>query len=97
MTLVQSIETLIDEMSLEEKAGQLTCLPAARSRATAAAANPDQVELNETEQADAVRKGLVGSLFNGSNAGWHRRMQQVSAHVWLRQAVLRCAAKAFAS
>ena len=78
MTLVQSIETLIDEMSLEEKAGQLTCLPAARSRATAAAANPDQVELNETEQADAVRKGLVGSLFNGSNAGWHRRMQQIA-------------------
>ncbi len=31
------------------------------------------------------------------DAVWHRRMQQVSAHVWLRQAVLRCAAKAFAS
>lgn len=78
MTLVRSIEALICEMSLEEKAGQLTCLPAARSRATAAAANPDQIELNETEQADAVRTGLVGALFNGSSASWHRRMQQIA-------------------
>lgn len=78
MTLVRSIEALICDMSLEEKAGQLTCLPAARSRATAAAANPDQIELNETEQADAVRTGLVGALFNGSSASWHRRMQQIA-------------------
>ena len=78
MTLDGSIDALIREMTLEEKAGQLTCLPAARSRATAAAANPDQVELDETEQAVAVRKGLVGSLFNGSIASWHRRMQQLA-------------------
>ena len=31
------------------------------------------------------------------DAVWHRRMQQASAHLWLRQAVMRCAAKAFAS
>jgi beta-glucosidase len=78
MALDRSIDALIGDMTLEEKAGQLTCLPAARSRATAAAANPDQVELNETEQAEAVRKGLVGALFNGSSASWHRRMQQIA-------------------
>ncbi len=78
MALDRSIDALVGEMTLEEKAGQLTCLPAARSRATAAAANPDQVELNENEQAEAVRKGLVGSLFNGSSASWHRRMQQIA-------------------
>ena len=78
MTLDRSIDDLIREMTLEEKAGQLTCLPAARSRAAATEANPDQVELSETEQAKAVRKGLVGSLFNGSNASWHRRMQQLA-------------------
>ena len=78
MALDRSIDALIGDMSLEEKAGQLTCLPAARSRATAAAANPDQVELNEAEQADAVRQGLVGALFNGSSASWHRRMQQIA-------------------
>lgn len=65
-------------MTLEEKAGQLTCLPAAHSRATAAAANPDQAALNETEQSDAVRQGLVGALFNGSSASWHRRMQTIA-------------------
>jgi len=69
---------LIDRMTLEEKAGQLTCLPAARSRASALAANPDQLALSEKGQAEAVRGGFVGSLFNGSNADWHRMMQEIA-------------------
>lgn len=65
-------------MTLEEKAGQLTCLPAVYSSITAAAANPDQISLSQREQEDAVRAGLVGTLFNGSNGEWHRAMQEIA-------------------
>ena len=74
----QSIEALLLQMTIEEKAGQLTCLPAARSRAGAAAANPEQMASSEKEQADAVRSGLVGALFNGSDSDWHRTIQEIA-------------------
>ena len=65
-------------MTIEEKAGQLTCLPAARSRAGAAAANPEQMASSEKQQTEAVRSGLVGALFNGSDHDWHRAIQEVA-------------------
>lgn len=65
-------------MSLEEKAGQLSIFAAAQANAPATAANPSAVAGTVEEQAQAVRDGAVGALFNGSDAGWHRRMQEVA-------------------
>jgi beta-glucosidase len=65
-------------MTLEEKAGQLTILPAALANAPANAANPAAVSGSIEEQAQAVREGRIGALFNGSDAAWHRRMQEVA-------------------
>jgi len=72
------IERLISRMTLEEKAGQLTILPAAMASAPAAAANPASVPGTTEEQAQSVREGRLGAVFNGANAAWHRRMQMVA-------------------
>lgn len=72
------IERLIAQMTLEEKAGQLTILAAALANAPANAANPAAVSGSIEEQAQAVREGRIGALFNGSDAAWHRHMQQVA-------------------
>ncbi len=72
------IERLLAQMTLEEKAGQLTILAAALANAPANAANPASVSGSIEEQAQAVREGRIGALFNGSDAAWHRRMQQVA-------------------
>lgn len=74
------IERLIRQMSLEEKAGQLTILPAALANAPAAAANPAAVPGSVEAQMQAVREGTIGALFNGSDAAWHRRMQEVAVN-----------------
>ncbi len=65
-------------MTLEEKAGQLTIMPAALAPATANAANPALLQRSIADQAEAVRRGLIGALFNGSDRAWHRRMQEVA-------------------
>lgn len=65
-------------MTLEEKAGQLTILPAALASAPATAANPASVPGTADEQAQAVREGRLGAVFNGASSQWHRRMQQVA-------------------
>lgn len=74
------IEDLIRQMTLEEKAGQLTVMPAALAPAPATAANPAAVPGSIEEQAQAVREGRVGNIFNGDSAAWHRRMQEVAVH-----------------
>lgn len=72
------IEDLIAAMTLEEKAGQLTVMPAALAPAPATAANPEAVPGSIEEQAQAVREGRIGALFNGDSAAWHREMQRVA-------------------
>lgn len=72
------IDALIAAMTLEEKAGQLTVMPAALAPAPATAANPEAVPGSIEEQAQAVREGRVGALFNGDSASWHREMQRVA-------------------
>ena len=72
------IEALIAAMTLEEKAGQLTIMPAARAPAPANAANPAAVAGSVEEQAQAVREGRLGGMFNGDSASWHRQMQSVA-------------------
>ena len=67
-------------MTLEEKAGQLSIHAAAQASAPAAAANPSAVPGTIEEQAQSVRDGEIGALFNGSDAAWHRRMQEVAVN-----------------
>lgn len=75
---IQKIERLISQMTLEEKAGQLSIYAAAHASAPATAANPSAVPGTIEEQAQSVREGRIGSLFNGSDPAWHRRMQQIA-------------------
>ena len=77
-TVAERIEALIAAMTLEEKAGQLTIMPAALAPAPANAANPAAVPGSIEEQAQAVREGRLGAVFNGDSADWHRRMQTVA-------------------
>ncbi|HEX8402690.1 MAG TPA: beta-glucosidase BglX [Allosphingosinicella sp.] len=72
------IDDMIGRMTLEEKAGQLSMFPAALAPAPANAANPASVSGSTQEQAERVRQGLVGAVFNASDAGWHRRMQEIA-------------------
>ena len=74
----ERIESRISAMTLEEKAGQLTIMPAALAPAPANAANPAAVPGSIEEQAQAVREGRLGAVFNGDSAEWHRRMQTVA-------------------
>jgi beta-glucosidase len=71
-------DNLINRMTLEEKAGQLTIMPAALAPAPANAANPAAVVGSIEQQAEQVRQGLIGAVFNASDPNWHRRMQEVA-------------------
>ncbi len=77
---IENIEHLISQMTLEEKAGQLSMFPAPLADAPAAAANPACVQGTMEEQAQAVREGRIGALFNGSSADWHQRMQDIAVN-----------------
>jgi beta-glucosidase len=76
----EGIDRLIAAMTLEEKAGQLTIMPAAKAPALAEAANPAAMAAGMADQEQAVRDGLLGGVFNGDDADWHRRMQHVAVH-----------------
>lgn len=74
----ESLEKLLAGMTLEEKAGQLSIFPASRASAPATAVNPAAVPGTIEQQAEAVRRGQIGALFNGADAQWHREMQEVA-------------------
>jgi len=77
----QVAETLIRRMSLEEKAGQLSIFPAASASTAAVAANPSSgAPETADEQAQAVREGRVGAVFNGSSPAWHRCLQETAVY-----------------
>lgn len=76
----EGIDALIAAMTLEEKAGQLTIMPAALAPSLANAANPEAISGTPAQQEQAVRDGLLGGVFNGDAADWHRRMQHVAVH-----------------
>lgn len=76
----EGIEALIAAMTLEEKAGQLTIMPAALAPSLANAANPEAISGTPSQQEQAVREGRLGGVFNGDSADWHRRMQHVAVH-----------------
>jgi len=72
------IEALIARMSLEEKAGQLTLMPAAWSGSAATALNPPSAGGDFEQQLGEVRAARLTGVFNGNGAEMARRMQTVA-------------------
>ena len=70
-----SVETLIGQMTLEEKAGQLTLMAAAWAGSAANALNPVQGNTNYERQLAEVERGRIGGVFNGNGAEMARQMQ----------------------
>ncbi|EJL30714.1 hypothetical protein PMI02_01960, partial [Novosphingobium sp. AP12] len=60
---VSRVDDLIKRMTIEEKAGQMTCL--ADSFRPFNPPNPDAGIQDEKRLAQEIRKGRVGCLFNG--------------------------------
>ena len=73
-TLPPLIDALIGRMTLEEKAGQLTLMPAAWD-AHAATFNPSQPLNSFRTQLAQIRAGQLTGVFNGSGATWVRQAQ----------------------
>lgn len=69
------IDALIAKMTLEEKAGQLTLMPAAWGGAQAAALNPPGDGKGFDAQIEDAVAGRLTGVFNGSGAEMARRMQ----------------------
>ena len=68
------IDALIGRMTLEEKAGQLTLMPAAWD-ANAATFNPSQPLTSFRAQLAQIRAGQLTGVFNGSGTTWVREAQ----------------------
>lgn len=71
------IEGLITQMSLEEKAGQLTLMPDASRAGALANANPAQVS-ERNQILEQIRAGRIGGLFNGIGAAGARELQRIA-------------------
>jgi len=71
------IESLIAQMTVEEKVGQLGVF-ADMVRPFAPDVNPEANVRNADQVLQQVREGKVGSLFNGVGAELGRRIQQVA-------------------
>lgn len=68
------VDALIGRMTLEEKAGQLTIMPAAWD-ANAATFNPSQPLTSFRAQLAQIRAGQITGVFNGSGPTWVREAQ----------------------
>ncbi|WP_454798173.1 beta-glucosidase BglX [Novosphingobium lindaniclasticum] len=73
---VQRVDDLIARMTIEEKAGQMTCL--ADSFRPFNPPNPQAGIQDEKRLAQEVRKGRVGCLFNGIGVAGARRAQEIA-------------------
>ncbi|WP_176597649.1 MULTISPECIES: glycoside hydrolase family 3 N-terminal domain-containing protein [Sphingobium] len=73
---VERVDDLIARMTIEEKAGQMTCL--ADSFRPYNPPNPQVGIQNEKDLADEIRKGRVGCLFNGIGVAGARRAQDIA-------------------
>ena len=71
------IEALINQMTLEEKAGQLTILQD-EMRNTPAGVNPEFKRRQINALREDVRAGRVGALFNGQGASAGRDIQRIA-------------------
>jgi beta-glucosidase len=70
------IDALIDKMTIEEKAGQLSIMASAIGGSAATALNPPANKANVSTQLADARGGRLSAIFNGQGADWHRRLQQ---------------------
>ncbi|WCP12957.1 Beta-xylosidase [Sphingobium sp. AntQ-1] len=75
-TDVACVDALIAKMTLEEKAGQMTCL--ADSFRPFNPPNPQVGIQDEKRLAQEIRKGRVGCLFNGIGVAGGRRAQEIA-------------------
>ncbi|MDX3901262.1 MAG: glycoside hydrolase family 3 N-terminal domain-containing protein [Sphingobium sp.] len=73
---VDRVDALIAKMTVEEKAGQMTCL--ADSFRPFNPPNPDAGIQDEKQLAAEIRKGRVGCLFNGIGVDGARRAQDIA-------------------
>jgi len=73
---VARVDDLISRMTLEEKAGQMTCL--ADSFRPFNPPNPQVGIQDEKRLAGEIRKGRVGCLFNGIGVAGGRRAQDIA-------------------
>lgn len=73
---VTRVDQLIGRMTLEEKAGQMTCL--ADSFRPFNPPNPQVGIQDEKRLAEEIRKGRVGCLFNGIGVAGARRAQEIA-------------------
>ncbi|WP_294190505.1 glycoside hydrolase family 3 N-terminal domain-containing protein [uncultured Sphingomonas sp.] len=77
-TLPPKVEALIAQMTVEEKAGQVTLMAAAWAGGAATALNPAGAASSFEGQLAEVRAGRLGGVFNGNGAVMARRMQSVA-------------------
>ena len=75
-TDVERVDALIAKMTIEEKAGQMTCL--ADSFRPFNPPNPQVGIQDEKRLAQEIRKGRVGCLFNGIGVAGGRRAQEIA-------------------
>jgi beta-glucosidase len=73
---VERVDALIAKMTVEEKAGQMTCL--ADSFRPFNPPNPQVGIQDETRLAQEIRRGRVGCLFNGIGVAGGRRAQEIA-------------------
>jgi beta-glucosidase len=71
------IDDLVARMTVEEKAGQLTLLAAARD-AAAEAVNPVAGRATFQDQLEAARAGRLTGVFNGSDPRLYERLQKAA-------------------
>lgn len=69
------VDALIRQMTLAEKAGQLTLMPSAWGGSAAAQLNPPTNGTNFEGQLEEVRRMQLTGVFNGNGAEMARRMQ----------------------
>jgi beta-glucosidase len=73
---VQRVDDLIARMTIEEKAGQMTCLADAFRPFNPP--NPQAGIQDERRLSEEIRKGRVGCLFNGIGVAGARRAQELA-------------------
>lgn len=72
------IRSLIDRMSIEEKAGQLTLMPSPWTSAAAAAVNPAAAKRNVDNLVADASAGRLGGIFNGYGVAMQSELQRAA-------------------
>lgn len=74
----RAVADLIERMTVEEKAGQVTLMAAAWAGGAATTLNPPAGNTSFDGQLEETRRGRLGGVFNGNGAAMARRMQTVA-------------------